>query len=128
MTSKNLILRFSKFDKFNQPVFLASSANAQLNPEELDSHRILSKWYTALDNKNFGTFLPIYVKNEFASIRFKHNQRFTHMKERDLYDVTFNMRTVVRDRKTYCNIYIDNLKLVKKAKPLDYGDILDLDM
>jgi hypothetical protein len=122
MTSKNLILRFSKFDKFNQPVFLASSANTQ-NPEELDSHRTL-----ALDDRNLGTFLPIYVKNEFASIRFKHNNRFTHMKERDLYDVTFTMRTVQRDGKTYCNIYIDNLKLFKKAKPLDFGDILDLDM
>jgi hypothetical protein len=127
MASKNLILRFSKFDKFNQPVFLASSANTQ-NPEELDSHRTLSKWYKALDNKNFGTFLPIYVKNEFASIRFKHNQRFSHMQERNLYDVSFTIRTVVRDGKTYCNIYIDSLKMVKKAKPLDYGDILDLDM
>ena len=127
MTSKNLILRFSKMDKFNQPVFLASSSNTQ-NPEEMDSHRTLYKWYTALDSKNFGTFLPIYVKEEFASIRFKHNQRFTHMKERDLYDVSFTMRTVVRDGKTYVNIYIDNLKLYKKAKPLDYGKILDLDM
>ena len=127
MASKNLTLRFQKYDKFSQPCFVASSSNTQ-NPEELDSHRTLSTWHKALELKNFGTFLPIFARGEFASIRFKTNQKFTHMQERSLYDVSFTMRTVVRDNRTYCNIYIDSLKLRKKAKPLDCGDILDLDM
>jgi len=127
MASKNLTIRFQKYDKFSQPIFVASSDNT-MNPEELDSHRTLTKWHKALDDKNFGTFLPIFARGEFASIRFKTNQKFTHMQERSLYDVDFTMRTVVRDNRTYVNIYIDSLKLVKKAKPLDCGEILDLDL
>ena len=127
MTSKNLTLRFQKYDRFSQPICVASSDNA-MNPEESDAHTILSKWHKSLDAKHFGTFLPIFAKGEFSSIRFKSNTKFTHMQERSLYDVSFTMRTVVRDNKTYVNIYLDSLKLVKKAKPLDYGEILDLDL
>ena len=41
MASTNLTLRFQKYDKFSQPVFVASSDNT-MNPEELDSHRTLT--------------------------------------------------------------------------------------
>ena len=122
--SKTLTIRFQKFDKFNNPIFCCNKEN----PEEKETFDTLKKWYNKLDDKCFGTFLPVYSTNKFASIRFKSNNKHNHMVERNVYKVVFNMRITERDGKTYVNCYIENLKLEKRGEPADMGKILDLDM
>ena len=123
---KTLILRFQKFDKFGNPVFCASGDNIN-NPEEAKSFQTLSEWYDKLQAKNYNTFLPIYSMDKFSSIRLKPNNKFS-MSERNLYTVDFNVRVVERDGKTYVNCYIEGLKLFRRCKPIDKGEVVDLDL
>lgn len=121
--SKILIIRFQKFDKFNNPIFCASKDN----PEEKETFKTLKQWYEKLDDKNYGTFLPVYSTNKFASIRFKSNSKYNHMTERNIYKVSFNMMINEREGKTYVNCYIENLKL-ERRETVDRGKIIDLDL
>lgn len=120
--SKTLSLRFQKMDKYDNPVFCASDKN----PDEKKTFDTLSSYHASLQSKDLGTFLPIYSSCDFASIRFKKNQKHNNFHERNVYEIVFTIRSVTRDSKTYINCFIDSAKLTKRAIPLDLGTVLDL--
>ena len=120
-----LNLRFQKYDKFQNPVFIASKGQI----EEKEAYDKLKDYYDKLEEKDFGTFLPIYHSSEhnYSTIRFKKNEKYNKMTVRNIYAVDFTTKQLVKDSKIYVNCFISSLKLVCKASALDDGEELDLE-
>jgi hypothetical protein len=116
----SLNLRFQKFDKFNNVIFIA-------NPlKESKVFNQLTKYCDKLKNADYDTFLPIYSNAEmkYATIRFRYNGKVKFEKN-DVYDIDFSIKKKDRDDKTYVNCYINTCKLVSKAPPIDEGEEID---
>jgi hypothetical protein len=118
-----LTLRFQKFDTYSNAIFIASSDNVN---ESKTFDRITN---FAKQLEHHDTFLPIYTneKYKYATVRTKKNSRYTNMIENSVYTITFDTKKKKKDDKTYVNCYLRNLKLVKKAEPLDEGSDVEFE-
>lgn len=116
-------LRFQKFDKFQNPVFIASGTK----DNEKMNYDTLKEYHEKLEDKDYGTFLPIYNSDEhnYTTIRFKKNDKY-NPKPRAKYDVDFKIKTITKNQKIYVNCYIERMKFVEKAEKIDEGEELEL--
>jgi phage tail tube protein FII len=117
-------LRYQKQSDYGDEIFIVS----QKFEEEKDSHATLCRIEKKLKDLDFGTFLPVFSNDEhgYATIRFKFYNNKQKLNERDLYSVNFDIKHTERDGKDYLNCMISDIKLFKKAKPQDYGKVIDL--
>jgi len=120
--STTMQLRFQKIDPYKNSIFIVSPNK----PEEKDGFDRLTKFYEALKNQNITTFLPIYATADFSTIRFKPNNKF-NFAENNMYELEFNIRKREYEGKDYVSCFVNKSKLVKKAEPLDYGELLKLE-
>jgi hypothetical protein len=120
-----LTLRFQKFDDYQNAVFIASNKN----PEELEQFKKLTKFHTQLEEKKYGSFLPIYSnpEHEYATIRTLKNSKFTKMTDNSVYEIKFQTKKKTKDLKTYVNCHLLSLRLVKRAEPVDEGSDVDFE-
>ena len=117
-------LRFQKCDKYSNPVFIAS----KIRPDELDNYNTLAEYAQKLEDKQYDTYMPIYksVEFNFASLRIKKNDKCPKMIPRATYDLTFKIKTITRDEKTYVNCFIDKIKMNTKAPVIEEGEELEM--
>ena len=112
-------LRFQKIDPYENSIFIVGTNK----PEEKDAFDRLSKFYEALKNQNITTFLPLYATPEYATIRFKPNAKFKFV-EGNTYELEYVLRKKAYEGKDYVSCFVNKSKLVKKAEPVDYGELL----
>lgn len=125
MSKQLLRLRFQKYDKYENPIFIASSQKAT----ESENFNTLKEYAEKLEEKDYGTYLPIYHSElyNYTTIRFKKNTKY----QKDLipnakYNVNYRIKTVVKDSKIYVNCILEKLKMVENAPVVDEGEDLDL--
>jgi hypothetical protein len=118
-----LTLRFQKFDKFENPVFIAKKVDL---PE---SYEKLKKYHKKLEAKEYGTFLPIFEHEVYgySTIRFYKNAKFSKFVESATYKIKFEISVKEKKGKHYVNCYIKSVKFVSSAPVMDIGEVLDLD-
>ena len=118
-----LNLRFLKYDQYKHPIFIASSRK----DTEIAAFNKLREYSEKIREKEYDTFNPIYydVKNQFASIRFQY--KGAPLEFGAVYSVDFKITKKENLNKIYANCYIDKIKLISKAEPIDRGEELDLD-
>lgn len=116
-------LRFQKYDKYANPVFIASNSN----PDEKENYEILSEYAQKLVEKQYDTYLPIYqsVEHDFCSIRFKKGH-YSKLLPRATYDISFAIKTITKDNKIYVNCYLDRAKMNSKPSTIYEGEELEL--
>ena len=116
-------IKFSKYDKFNNAVFVATNEH---NPLCFD---IIKNCDNKLKELNFGSFLPTYVNEEYnyGTIRTFKNKKF-NLNEGYKYDISLIVKVKEKKGIKYVNIYIDKLKFVSKPKEIDEGEVLELDL
>ena len=122
--SKTLVLRYSKEDDYDNNIFVAS--NLSDKPEMKASFSTLKQYYEKLQSMELGSFLPIYCKEDFSSIRFKKNYKHKNFTPGNIYEITYEIRIVEREGKKYCNCHILNTKLATRAEPVDKGELFTL--
>jgi len=115
-----LNLRFQKLDKYKNSIFIA-------NPKkEAEAFNKLSSYYTKLKD-TIESYIPIYATTEYATIRFKPNNKFT-FEENNIYTITFTVNKKANDEgKEFISCFLSNSKLLEKAVKIDRGEILQLD-
>lgn len=122
-------IRFNKFDKYDNPVFIASH-------KDKENYNDLKNKADKLNAKNLNTFLPIYhsEKFKFATIRFVKNFQKTgdYLKPQPdcVYDIDYVIKTKTKEGeheegRTYINCFINTIKFIKKNERSD-GDELEL--
>ena len=122
-------LRFNKFDKYDNPVFIASH-------KEKENYDDLKNKANKLEAKNLHTFLPIYhsEKFKFATIRFVKNfqKNGDYIKPHPdcVYNIDYSIKTKTKEGdheegRTYVNCYINTITFVKKLDRSE-GDELEL--
>lgn len=118
-------IRFQKNDKFDNPIFIASSKHAG----DSENFQILKDYAEKLEDKDYGTYLPIYHSElyNYTTIRFKKNART----QKDLipnakYNVDYRIKTVTKDSKIYVNCILEKIKMVENAPIVADGEDLDL--
>ena len=121
-------IRFQKFDKFNNMVFIVNGEN----PKEVDNYNLLKKYADSLKQK-YDSFLPIYYNSEYkyCTIRFFKN---TNLKPElnCTYDIDFKIREKVKDdsnragfAQKFVNCYLEKLIFVSRKK-IDQGEEIEL--
>jgi len=122
--SIELVLRYQKKDNYDHHVFIASN---KYN-EEKDAFEKLKNLEDKLKAMNLGTFLPVFHNDnfEYCIVRFKNFNCPVKLYERNLYTVKFVVKKMIRDGKEYINTYANNVKIYRKAKPQDTGEVLDM--
>ena len=118
-----LTLKFSKLDKYDNPVFIARKDDL---PE---AYKKLKKYHKKLEAKEYGTFLPIFEHEVYgySTIRFFKNRKFSKFVEGATYAIDFVVSTKEKKNKHYVNCFINKVKFVNPAPEMDVGDVLDLD-
>ena len=111
---------FAKFDIYNNAVFYVLRENDQTN------YNLLKKYHDNI-SKRYGSFNPIYVNDDFVTIKFKRVNKNAKLVSRDTYEIIFTVKMVEKDEKQYVNCFIDTIAHVKKAVPFNDGIILNLD-
>ena len=122
-------LRFNKFDKYDNPVYIASH-------KEKDNYEDLKDKANKLEAKNLHTFLPIYhsEKFKFATIRFVKNfqKNGDYIKPQPdcVYNIDHSIKTKTKEGdheegRTNVNCYINTITFVKKLGRSE-GDELEL--
>ena len=122
-------LRFNKFDKYDNPVFIASH-------KEKENYDDLKNKANKLEAKNLHTFLPIYhsEKFKFATIRFVKNfqKNGDYIKPQPdcVYDIDYTIKKKTKEGdheegRTYINCFINTIKFIKKLDRSE-GDELEL--
>jgi uncharacterized protein YktB (UPF0637 family) len=120
----NLRLRFQKFDKYQNSIFICSSTKE----DEKESYDTLKKYYEKI-YETTDTFLPIYdsLEYNYATIRFKKNmKKHNNLTQNYIYQVDFTIKKAERESKIYYNCFTTSIKLLEKAKEIDYGDEIEL--
>lgn len=122
------LIRFKKYDQFDNPVFI-TSLKSEVNAEEKNNFNKLKKYHSKLENKQYGTFLPIYhnPEYEYCTIRFMKNNKYANFTTNSIYNIEYCIKKKNKDDKTYVNCYINKATLVTRAEPVDEGELLDLD-
>ena len=128
MAISGLVMRFDKFDDYGNLSF-ACSGKPEDPAYNADAYDALRLAHHKLAKKKLNTFLPIFCNDErmFATIRARKPFDQQRFKPGSFYDVDTSIRQVTRDGKTYLNCVIKSSRLVKRAKPLDYGTEIKLD-
>lgn len=113
-------IKFSKLDKFENPVFIATKKSDEEN------YKILLEYYNKILEMDIDTFSPIYHSSEFKynSIRFFKDTAY-EFKDRGLYNIKFTMNKKVKEGKTYINCYIKSAKFIKTLE-VDRGEEIEL--
>ena len=115
-------LRFQKIDDYKNSIFIVGTNK----PEEKDGFDRLSKFYEALKDQNTTTFLPLYATPDYATIRFKPNAKFKFV-EGNVYEIEYTIRKRLYEGKEFISCFVNKSKLVKKAEPVNYGELLTLE-
>ena len=117
-------IRFQKTDKFNNIVMIASKSK----PNELENYETLKKYAEKLENKDYGTYLPIYNSPQYnySTIKFFKNEKYKFVPN-VLYDIDYKITTITKNSKIYVNCHIQKCKMVGKAPADAIGEELDLD-
>lgn len=125
MSKQLLRLRFQKYDKYENPIFIASSKM----DIESENFQILKEYAEKLEEKDYDTYLPIYHSElyNYTTIRFKKNTKY----QKDLipnakYNLNYRIKTVAKNSKIYVNCILEKLKMVENAPVVDDGEDLDL--
>ena len=115
-----LQLRFQKFDQFNNAIFIASKV------KEPESFEALRACYSKLLELGTDTFLPVYADDVlgFATVRFKNVKTMT-VKPQATYDVRYTIRQIEKKIRKFINCFVDGLRMVKEAPPVDLGVVLE---
>ena len=102
-----LLLRFHKYDKFKNPVFIASLRK----DAEIASFTKLRDYYEKIKDREYETSLPIYydVFNQFTSVSFQYSG--AALEPNATYSVDFNI-IKTKSSKIYVNFHINNIVLV----------------
>ena len=117
--STTMQLRFQKADQYKNSIFICSTKN----PEEKEAYGCLEKIHNALQAQGISTFLPVYSTSEYSTIRFKPNNKF-NFAEGATYELKFNIRKKDYEGKNYVSCYVESSKLIKKAAPLNLGELM----
>ena len=128
----SLRLRFQKFDKYQNSIFICSSTKE----DEKESYDTLKKYYEKI-YETTDTFLPIYdsLEYNYVTIRFKKNitkpesfssKHIRNLTQNHIYQVDFTIKKATRESKIYYNCFTTSIKLLEKAKEIDYGDEIEL--
>ena len=114
-------IKFSKFDKYDNPTFTATQKLDEIN------YTILEDLAHKLEQKDFQTFLPIYHNSQYnyTTIRFFKDPKHK-LEEGCKYDINFTIKTKVKDNKTFVNCYFKAVKFVSRPPKVDEGDELEL--
>ena len=114
-------IKFSKLDKFDNPVFIAS-----LKADETNYNK-LYKYYSKLVAMKTDTYMPVYhnTKYKYSTIRFFKDHKFK-FEEKAKYDIKFSTNKKDKEGKTYINCYIESVKLVEEAPVYDKGEEIKL--
>jgi hypothetical protein len=120
--SKKILIAFSKYDQYNNAVFQASISDPGYDELKTLAGKISTMKFT-------NTFSPIYYSPEFeiCTIRFKPsdiNMKFT---KHSTYDISYSIKKIERNTKTYINCLIRSIKLVKKHIVIDETEDLFMD-
>ena len=118
-----LTLKFQKFDKFKNAVFIATEDSLS------ESYERLKKYHTMLEQKGFNTFLPIYAHPtyRYSTIRFFKNNKFKNFRDDATYELDFMISTTEKEGRTFVNCYIQSMRFIAAAPKLDMGTELNLD-
>jgi hypothetical protein len=106
-------IRFQKYDKYSNPVFIASSKK----PDESKNYETLKDYAEKLEDKQYDTYLPIYNSQEYnySSIRFCKSDKYKTLSPNAKYNIDYKIMIVTRDEKIYVNCYIQRIRMVEKA-------------
>ena len=79
------------------------------------------------------TFLPIYSNsvNKYATIRIKRDDSKFNLKKlvkNDVYHINVEISESNYNSKTYVNVHLNHMKLIKKAPEIDLGKIIKFDI
>lgn len=108
-------IKFSKLDKYDNIVFIASQKT------DPDNYNLLKTYSKKLSEK-YDTYLPIYHNEQykFCTVRFFKSNVFKPQED-CFYDIKFNIRVKVKNDMSYVNCYIDKMNF-KSKKEFDRGD------
>ena len=84
-------IKFFKFDKFDNPVFIANST------KDPDNFKILKDVYDKVKLIGIDTFLPLYY--DYMTIMFKSNTSKSSFSNDYLFNITFELRVLKKDQK-----------------------------
>lgn len=117
-----LKLKFQKFDKFDNPVFIC------LKSDIPESYTMLEKYHKLL-SKKVKTFLPIFAHKEhqYATIRFFKHRKYKKFVDGATYVINFNIAMKKKNEKNYINCFIQSVQFISKPEKIDEGEIMDLD-
>ena len=118
--SNTSTLRFQKYDKFNNMVFIASESQEPESLKQLTSYEIQLC-------ADYDHFIPIYSSQTkgFATVRFKKDSSFTRLKCQATYTIKYDIKKIRKKEKVYVNCHLRKVKLVKEAPIIEEGtDIL----
>jgi hypothetical protein len=103
-------------------IFIASE---QSNEEVYNK---LVEYNNKLVDKQYNTFMPIYhnIEHSYCTIRFFKSTSFKPT-EGFKYNLEFNIKTKIKEGKTFVNCHLTKLVFVSKPEKIDEGDVLDLD-
>ena len=123
--SITLNLRYQKQDQYGSEIFIVSNKY----PEEQKAYTTLLRIEQKLKDREIDTFLPVYSNKDigYATVRFKMFKGIP-LTPRDTYTVTFDVTAIMKNEKMFINCYIKKIKLHTRAKPIDTGVVLDLEL
>ena len=121
--SITLNLRYQKKDRYGSEIFIVSNKY----DEEVDGFDKLKTLVSKIEELKLNTFNPVYFNEDlnYCTMRFKF-YRGIRLYERNIYQVTFVIKQSERDNRQFVNCYINGIKIIKKAKPVDSGLTLTL--
>lgn len=118
---KTITCKYINQDKYKNYTFLVSEENDELK----DDYIKVRKYYKILSTK-YTTNLPIWVKKEdkIATIRFKKSPKLSKLKPYAIYKISFNFYESKAKGKVFCNMIVEDIKLIKEQ---DNGKQLDIE-
>ena len=112
-------LKFQKIDNYDNSIFVVSNT-----PENKNVFDRLTVFADILKSQNLSTFLPIYATKDYASIRFKKDNKFK-FSQGSVYELEYVVRKKEHEGKEYVSCFINKSKLVRKGENV-YGSIIKL--
>jgi hypothetical protein len=117
--SKTLNCTYTKFDRFDNPVFIVGASCPEQYEKVCRYYKRLSARYT--------TNLPIYLNplGTFATLRLKRDRvKLNGLSEGATYKIVFNFTEVESQGAKYINIVANSVRMIK---PAVMATIVDLD-
>ena len=117
-------IRFHKYDQYGNSIMIASGSM----DSEQENYENLKELAQKLDDKDFGTYLPIFNSTQYnySTIRFKKDNKTTKLIPRAKYDITYKIKTIMRDSKIYVNCFVTKIRMVEKPPVIDEGELLKI--